>query len=83
MNFNKWILLLYEFSCRAKSEWIFHPMLAIPQVLVFNTLVSNHVKEIKMTPTSEKFHGQKTFTPTPVKKRSPVPRILRSHRKPH
>jgi len=26
-----------------------------------------------MTPTSEKFQGQKTFTPTPLKKRSPVP----------
>lgn len=31
------------------------------------------IKEIAMTSTSEKFHGRPTFTPTPLKRRRPVP----------
>jgi methylenetetrahydrofolate dehydrogenase (NADP+)/methenyltetrahydrofolate cyclohydrolase/formyltetrahydrofolate synthetase len=47
--------------------------LVIPPFLVFNDYDQIIIKEIFMTTESEKFHGRKTFTPTPLKRRKPVP----------
>jgi formyltetrahydrofolate synthetase len=36
-------------------------------------VIRSIIKETIMTVTSEKFHGRPTFTPTPLKRRKPVP----------